>query len=280
MTVSVVVPAYNEAQVLPRLLDALADAHAPLDVVVVCNGCTDDTEAVARSHAIRPRVLRLAQGSKHAALVAGDEAATSFPRFYVDADVVIGGADLEHLASELTRRRLLAIAPTRELDLDRSSPLVRGYYWTWSQLPAARTGLFGRGVIGVTEDGFARLGDRPEVLGDDLWTSSQFAPHEQAVSAAARSRVVAPLHVGDLVRRRIRTAQGNGQLRGQLPHPPATSTVRTAAALAWRHPGHAPHVAAFAAITAASRLLARARRSDSWLRDTSSRQGTSASWPD
>jgi len=50
---SVIIPAYNEAALLPRTLTALAEAmagvDAPGEVIVVDNNSTDDTAAVARA---------------------------------------------------------------------------------------------------------------------------------------------------------------------------------------------------------------------------------------
>ncbi len=91
---SIVIPAHNEGRVIGRLLDELlADPHASgPDVVVVCNGCTDDTARVAAARGDRVRVVEIPVPSKHAALRAGDEHARGFPRLYVDADVVLGAA--------------------------------------------------------------------------------------------------------------------------------------------------------------------------------------------
>ena len=61
-----------------------------LDVIVVANGCTDDTAKVAASFGPAVRVLSIPVASKREALVAGDRAARSFPRVYVDADVELG----------------------------------------------------------------------------------------------------------------------------------------------------------------------------------------------
>ncbi|MGW3138555.1 glycosyltransferase, partial [Streptomyces sp. NPDC001139] len=62
---SIVIPAHNEAPVLGRLLDALlADslsADDP-DIVVVCNGCTDDTASVAAARGPRVRVVAPPRG--------------------------------------------------------------------------------------------------------------------------------------------------------------------------------------------------------------------------
>ena len=52
MRVLVIVPAYNEAKNLPRVLRSLKE-HAPeADVCVVDDGSTDDTADVARSHGV------------------------------------------------------------------------------------------------------------------------------------------------------------------------------------------------------------------------------------
>ena len=90
---SVVIPARDEARVIRRTLDALFTDFEPseLEVIVVCNGCADDTARVARAsgHPVRVRELRAA--SKPAALRCADAEATAFPRLYLDADVLLPG---------------------------------------------------------------------------------------------------------------------------------------------------------------------------------------------
>ena len=271
--VSVVIPAYNEAGVIGRLLDALdvPGLRDHLEVVVACNGCTDDTEAVARAHPLAPAVLSLAEGSKHRALVAGDAHATAFPRFYVDADVVVGASDLLAMADHLEDH--LVVAPGRVLRTERSAWVVRSYYTVWAQLPAVREGLFGRGVIGVSREGFLRLGARPEVLGDDLWVDQTFSDAERVVDPSAGAEIQAPRTVGDLLRRRVRAQQGNRQLAARpTAHGRGGSGPRDVVRIV--RSGAASPVAGvvFVAVTLGGRLLARARRDDvSWLRDESSR---------
>ena len=48
---TVIIPAHNEESEIARCLDALrpSDRPAELQVIVVCNGCTDGTASVARS---------------------------------------------------------------------------------------------------------------------------------------------------------------------------------------------------------------------------------------
>src|SRR5215813_6453429 len=74
---AVIIPAYNEAAVIKRTLAPLSQAAVEglIELIVVCNGCADDTADVARS-VPGVEVIELEQGSKPAALNAGDEAAT------------------------------------------------------------------------------------------------------------------------------------------------------------------------------------------------------------
>jgi hypothetical protein len=315
---SIVIPAHNEERVIGRLLDALltgdfadpagaggAAGRERPDIVVVCNGCTDDTAKVA---AARPgvRVVDIPTPSKHVALRTGDEHARGFPRLYVDADVVLGAADVRALTGALAGSpRLLAAAPERELPLAGSAWRVRAYYRVWTRLPAVREGLFGRGVIAVTEEGHGRLAALPPLMADDLAASLAFGPAERQVVDGARVVVHPPRTWADLIRRRIRAAVSTAQLEHQQarrtpagePAAPAAGAVsgvetaggegaaapsaRTSTAdlrtLLRREPMLLPSVVVFltAAVTARRKAGKAIRDQDfgTWLRDESSREG-------
>jgi hypothetical protein len=277
--VSVVVPAHNEARVIGRLLGQLARAGRPgeLDVIVVANGCTDDTAAVAASFGPPVRVVSIPVAPKRAALVAGDEAARGFPRLYVDADVELGTADIRALDEALRRPGALAAGPQRVLALTGSRWLVRWYYDVWERLPEVRDGLFGRGVIGLSEAGHARVASLPPLLADDLAASLAFAPQERVVVAAARVIIHPPRTAGDLLRRRVRATVGVTQVERAEGAPSSTARTSAAdlAAIAGRSPRMALRVGVFSAVAVLARLRARraVRRSDysTWLRDESSR---------
>ena len=63
------IPAHNEGQVIRRLLEQLITGADPgeMDIIVVANGCADDTAEVAASFGPTVRVLTLPIASKHAA---------------------------------------------------------------------------------------------------------------------------------------------------------------------------------------------------------------------
>ncbi|HET9168045.1 MAG TPA: glycosyltransferase [Actinospica sp.] len=279
---SVVVPAFNEAPALRRLLPALlAGAEGRIEIFVVANGCTDASAETARAFGVR--VLETPVPNKHRALRLADEAAgpRAFPRFYVDADVEIGGGDLLELAAALERDGLLAAAPERVVPTRGCPRAVRWYYDVWQRLPVIRAGLFGRGVIGVSAEGYARLAELPELMGDDLAASLVFAEHERAVVRSARSVVHPPRTYGDLIRRRTRVATVGSQAGAQPQLAAAAAATRTSGrdllALLRRNPWLAPKIAWFAFIAFQSRRAARgaiaSRDYATWLRDESSRAG-------
>ncbi len=277
---SVVIPAHNEARVIGRLLGELTCPPASdpvLDIVVVANGCTDDTAEIATSFGPGVRVAELAAASKRAALDAGDRLAREFPRIYVDADVELHADDVQALAAALRRPGVLAAAPERVIEVSGRPALVRWYYDTWARLPQVRAGLFGRGVIGVSEAGHERLASLPALLADDLAGSLVFAPGERAIVPQALVVVHAPRTLADLMRRRVRAALTVAQLERVPGAPPSTARTRPAdlAAIAWREPRMAPEVAFFVLMAVLARLRARQARQrvgySNWLRDESSR---------
>ncbi|MFJ4777196.1 glycosyltransferase [Streptomyces sp. NPDC088762] len=293
---SIVIPAHNEGRVIGRLLDALLAGAAAggtgtggdVDIVVVCNGCTDDTARVAAARGPLVRVVEIPTPSKHAALRVGDEHARGFPRVYVDADVVVGAADVRALAGALSRSPdLLAAAPDREIPLTGCAWPVRAYYGVWQRLPAVREGLFGRGVIAVSEAGHARIAALPPLMADDLAASQAFGPGERRVVDTARVVVHPPRTWSDLVRRRIRAATSSAQFErfqesgrgGAAAAPSARTGTADLRALLRDRPRLLPGVVVFAAAALAARRGARKaiRNGDfsTWLRDESSRTGSS-----
>jgi glycosyltransferase involved in cell wall biosynthesis len=277
---TVIVPAHNEARVIGRLLDRLVGGAIPgeLDVIVVANGCTDNTAEVAAARAPMVRVVSIATPSKREALVAGDQVAHAFPRIYVDADVELGTDDVRALSAALRQPHVLAVGPTRTLAVADSPRLVRWYYDVWSRLPEVRTGLFGRGVIGLNSAGHARIAALPPLLADDLGWSLAFSAAERAVVPEARVVVHTPRTASDLLRRRIRAATGVTQLEGAEGAPRSSARTRPSdlLAIARREPLLAPRVLVFAAVAMAARWRSNktARRGDfsTWLRDESSRR--------
>lgn len=292
------IPAHNEARVIGRLLDSLLADSAEnaaenaagdsaedftddeTDIVVVCNGCTDDTARIAARRGPRVRVVEIPVPSKHAALRAGDDHALGFPRLYVDADVVITRAGVRALAEPLADdgSGVLATAPERRIPLASCAWRVRAYYRVWQRLPAVREGLFGRGVIAVSRAGHARIAALPPLMADDLAASLAFTPRERLVVDAAEVVVQPPRTWADLMKRRVRAAVSTAQVEQRQG--PEDASARTSVtdlrALVRAEPKLLVSVAVFVVAAFAARRRARkairAQDFGTWLRDDSSRQ--------
>jgi hypothetical protein len=280
--VAVIVPAHNEAAVIGRLLAGLTSGSGreqvpDLDVIVVANGCTDDTARVAGAFGPPVRVLSIPEPSKRAALLAGDAVAASYPRVYVDADIEIRLTGLLALVEALAQPGILAAGPERDLAMAGRPWPVRWYYDIWSRLPEVQAGLFGRGVIALSQAGHQRVASLPALQADDLAASLAFGPAERAIVPGAHAVIQSPLTTADLLRRRIRVATGVTQveLTEGAPASTARTSMVTLAALAARQPSLTPKIAVFLGMAALAKFGARraVRRGDftTWLRDESSR---------
>lgn len=100
MSVCAVVPAYNEAGRIHKVLDALAAAPSVEKIVVVDDGSCDETFEAASSHpAAKCGKLRVLQHSpnqgKGAAMVTGAEETDADILLFLDADLV--GLTVEHV---------------------------------------------------------------------------------------------------------------------------------------------------------------------------------------
>ena len=86
-TVSVIVPAYNaRATILPTVTSALEQSHAPVEIIVVDDGSTDDTASIASSLPIPVRVIRKPNGGPASARNVGALAAIGEWLAFLDAD--------------------------------------------------------------------------------------------------------------------------------------------------------------------------------------------------
>jgi len=275
---SIIIPAHNEEAGIARLLGGLVgdDARSDLEVVVVCNGCSDRTAEVARSFGPRVHVAELARPSKAAAVKHGDRLVTTFPRLYVDADIELTTRDVDALVATLSQPGIEAAAPRRILVRAGVSRLARAYYDVWEELPHVQAGLFGRGVLAVSERGFERIRALPEVMSDDLAISEAFSANERRIAGDAEARVRPARTWRALVHRRVRVRIGTHQLiTAGLAGARSITHGSDLLRVVRMKPRLAARVPVFMATALWVRILARSRSrqglADAWLRDDTSR---------
>ena len=216
---SVVIPAHNEGAVIDRVLGALCASARPgeFEIIVAANGCTDDTVARARSYD-GVCVVETPRASKIAALQIGDDAASVFPRVYLDADVLIDADALLALADALDASGVEVASPRLHVDTSGASWLVRQHYRIWELSDYRRRGHIGSGVYAMTAAGRARFDVWPDVIADDRFVQQLFAPAERATLADHSFRVRSATDMRAHLRRSVRIARGNRELPGGAQH--------------------------------------------------------------
>ena len=282
MTLSIIMPAHNEASVIRRSLETLLDGAAAdeLELIVVCNGCRDDTALIARSLGPSITVIETDVPSKANALNLGDAAAKSYPRIYMDADVIMSIASVRALSAPLMAGTVLAAAPAVntvfKADADWS---VRAYYKFWMALPFIKEGMMAAGVYALSEAGRRKFDRFPDIISDDGFVRLHFAPDERIEVAEAVSTVVAPSRWADLIRIKSRSRLGTYQLQDRFAglYADEKRTKRYGSALAsiLRTPSLYICAIPFLAISVISRARAQKQHRSAtpyqWERDQSSR---------
>ena len=276
--ISVIIAAHNESSVIARTLRSIVtDATVgEVDVVVICNGCTDSTASVARGFGPFVRVIETETLGKAHALNLGDEVAAGFPRIYVDADVVITTEAIRTLARRLERGDVLAAAPTAKYDLAGCSWVVRAFYEVRSHLPSALEGIGGSGVYALSEVGRQRFSAFPILTADDGYVRIQFDSEERETLLSVSSIVFPPRTTKDLIATKTRAHYGSFELASRFPSQwknRGASNNRALIGLLKRC-GLWPKLAAYCYITTIARRRAQGHLSAGtarWERDETSR---------
>lgn len=216
---SVVIPAHNESSVIDRCLKALTSGKDAdqLEIIVVCNGCRDDTAQRAAQYP-QVTVVETEIASKIAALNLGDQHASYFPIAYVDADIDLECDDLLEAFRALEEGEYLIVAPSLKVDLSRSNGFVKAFYSVWMDLPYFTTGnMVGSGVYILSEKGRRRFGAFPDVISDDGYVRSLYSNEERKMIANSQFTIFAPRTLKDLIKIKTRVRLGNMETRARFP---------------------------------------------------------------
>jgi len=278
---TVIIPAHNEGAVIERCLDSLlnSDSRLVIEVVVVCNGCQDDTAERARRFGDRVTVIETDFPSKWNALNLGDGVARGVHRAFIDADVRLGPGALEQVVWVLDEGAVLVAAPRIRFDLSNSSWAVRAFYGVWNRLPYLRAGMVGSGFYAVSAEGRKRFDRFPPITADDGFVHRCFQPSERLTLNECEFVVTAPADLTSLIKIKTRAHFGGIELEHHYPDMmahPGDGHSGALLRLAF-NPLNWPSLSVYWFVRVVSRARARKRwRSGDhtrWERDESSRVG-------
>lgn len=176
VSISIIIPARNEERNLPRLLQSIAHSvTGPAEVVVVDDGSTDKTAAVAAS--LGARVLTSAERpvewtGKSWACQQGAESATSETLLFLDADTYFLPGGFERLISCWSRERdrsvVLSVLPYHvtnaayeQLSLFFNTLMAAG---AGGFSPVSAPRLFGQSLL-ISKDAYFAAGGHAAVRG-------------------------------------------------------------------------------------------------------------------
>ncbi|MBK9725955.1 MAG: glycosyltransferase family 2 protein [Dermatophilaceae bacterium] len=201
--IDVILPARNEAAALPAVLSAFPTGFRP---IVVDNGSSDDTAAVARAHgALVVAEERPGFGS---ACFAGLTAATAQIVAFMDADASFDAADLPRVTGPVA---------AGEADLVLGARVARAGAWPWHARGANRAlaGLVRRRTgLRLHDLGPMRAARRADLLSLTLRDRRSGWPLEMVLRAHAEQWRIAEVDVA--YHPRVGRSKVTGTVRGTL----------------------------------------------------------------
>ncbi|MFF2053453.1 glycosyltransferase family 2 protein [Leifsonia sp. NPDC058194] len=269
---AVIVPAHDEESVIARTLEKLRPvaASGTVDVLVVCNGCSDATADVARRYP-GVTVIEIETASKVAAMNVGDRATARWPRLYLDADIQIEPEAVAAVLHELAREGgALAARPASVEDVHDATFPVRAYYRARARIPETGVRLWGAGGYAVSEAGHARFERFPDIVNDDSWIHNLFTDDEKAVLDTPPMLVRVPRTTKALLA--VITRHRRGQLDLGVSLGEQSSQRARAILHSAKGPRSAVDAFCYAALTQISRMRSRRADAAQWSRDPSTRE--------
>lgn len=137
MTISVVIPAYNEEKYIPATLESVNRlARKPNEIIVIDGGSTDNTKKVSQKHGAR--VVTIAHRGIGFARQKGLEAASCDIIAFTDADTIVPVDWLTKIEETLSRKHVVAVYGPYVVDKGWApyvlfSNYVQPYLWLFLQ---------------------------------------------------------------------------------------------------------------------------------------------------
>lgn len=273
-TSSIIVPAYNEENCIGPTLDALTREMIPgeFDIIVVCNGCQDNTANIAQDTCKQVRVVETSVASKTNALNIGLHEAKCRTVVFLDADIQTSAASVRLLLNSLiTTKQKLAYGKAL-FNTDSCLPAVQAFYKAWRMNPYFDGGKVG-GFFAVSDAGLNTLGTFPDLINDDEFVRRKLMANSIYVPEA-KYTVQPPRTLSSLIRVRSRIYRGNKQLvslkvplAGNQQH---SNSLRFIQRLA-RDPSAWLGAMIFAAVAVAAHLRNRTFDTNHWEQDPTAR---------
>ena len=213
---TVIIPAHNEAGVIEACLESIINQAEIDNIIVACNGCTDNTADIVRKKYPSIHCLDISTPSKVNALNEAEtfarELGLTFPVYYIDADTRLSENCVQRVNQYLETNDILLAAPTPIINTSHSSWIVKTYYKVWVNLPYIKEGVIATCSYIITEEGRNRFEKFPDVINDDGFIRCNFWNREISNVPGAEIYIRAPKDLYSLIKIKTRARLGNMQL--------------------------------------------------------------------
>jgi len=277
---TVIVPAHNEASVIQDCLNSIINQDGVDQIIVPCNGCTDNTVDIVKQNYPQVICLDIEKPSKTNALNVAEKTAkelgVSYPIFYIDADTQLSENCIKTITQTMqNNNELLLSAPTPIINTDKSSWLVKTYYKVWTKLPYIKEGVIATCSFIVSEKGRQRFDKFADVIGDDGFIRCHFKNSEIANIEGSEIYITAPRDIYSLIKIKTRARLGNMELiaRKKCPIREAKNYGNVMKSRLFSHEFIPTSIYIFIALIIRIRAKLQFNKLDSyqWEKDTSSR---------
>ncbi|MEJ5250296.1 MAG: glycosyltransferase family 2 protein [Armatimonadota bacterium] len=224
--VSVVIAAYNERCNIGRRIQNLLESDYPddrMEIIVVCDGCTDETAEIARRYENVTVVESEHRIGKSAAINMGLKHARGDIVVFADARPLFARDTISRLAEVFTNPKIGAVSGELILLAEDGTPRAMGLYWRYEkalrrlETRAGSIVVCTGAVYAIRKHLFTPI---PQGLAvDDMWVPLHIARQGYRVvfdtHALAYDRLPSSFH--SEFRRKVRTLAGNYQLMWVAP---------------------------------------------------------------
>lgn len=213
---TIIIPAYNEANVIRRCLNSLRTQKQLKQIIVACNGCIDDTANIVRTEYPDVICLDIKRPSKVNAINEAEKIVKHWPVIYLDADLELSIDGVEKMILGMKNRHLLIASPTPIMCLEYSNWVVKQYYNIHRKLSYVQEGIIGTGTFVLNLEGRKRFDKFPDVINDDHFVRCQFTKNEMGNIEDSFVKIQAPKNTWSLIKILTRSQLGNIEISENL----------------------------------------------------------------
>ena len=226
---SIIIPAYNEEKLIANSLSSLA-LFLPkncTEIIVICNGCQDQTYAVAKktidtiTSSLTAHcnflLINLKINGKINALNEGVKLSCNKTVVLLDADIKVSSSDCAVLVKTLYEHSLLAASPKVIFDFDKSNYLVKRFYACISQSTYNKQHRIAN-VIALTPYAINKLFPLPQVIADDAYIQRIIGYKEYKIINKLTYKFTCPETLISTIKVQSRIIRGNLELKKIYPN--------------------------------------------------------------